>query len=118
MLGSWDTDIEMHVFCVRVHVCVCVTCLQTMTPLYLRRLMVFMGNHLGSSPLCVPFDLRGWPRRSEDDWLIIPLITANVLLSHCLAVQAGGGAVELKKTQTTIHQLMDSSYTAGWEGWV
>lgn len=32
-----------------------------------------------------------------------------------MATQGTGGAVELKKTQTTIHQLMGSSSTAGWE---
>lgn len=70
---------------------------------------------MGSSWLCV-YLTSGLACRSEDDWIIIPLITANVLLSPSLATQAVGGAVELKKTQTTIHQLMDSSYTAGWEG--
>lgn len=84
-----------------------------MPPLYLCCLMVLMG----SSWLCVSLT-SGLDCRSEDDWLIIPLITANVLLSPSLAMQAVGGAVELKKTQTTIHQLMDSSYTAGWEGCV
>lgn len=75
-----------------------------------------MGKHLGSSPLRASLT-SGLARRSRDDWLIIPLITANVLLSPSLATQVGGGAVELKKTQTTIHQLMDSSYTVEWEGW-
>lgn len=77
--------------------------------------MVFMGKHLGSSALCVSLT-SGLAGRSEDDWLITPLITANVWLSPSLAVETRGGAVELKTTQTTIHQLMDSSYTAGWEG--
>lgn len=42
----------------------------------------------------------------------MPLITANVLLSPSSAMRAGGGAVELRKTQITIHQLMGSSSAA------
>lgn len=73
----------------------------------------FHGKAPGKQRSLCHFD----PGGSEDDWLIMPLITANVWLSPSSATQAGGGAVELKTTQTTIHQLMNSSYTSGWEGW-
>lgn len=74
-----------------------------------------MGKHLGSSLVCVSLT-SGLACRSQDDWLIISLITLHVLLSPSVATDVDGGAVELKKTQTTIHQLMDSSYAGGWEG--
>lgn len=75
-------------------------------------LPVLMGNHLGSCSLCGCLTL-GSACGSEEDRLIMPLITANVLLSPSSAMRAGGGAVELRKTQITIHQLMGSS-SAAW----
>lgn len=75
------------------------------------------GKPPGKQPTLCLFDLRvaaqvrGWLANYSSNHSKCFLIT---LFGHT----GWGGAVELKKTQTTIHQLMDSSYTAGWEGWV
>ena len=65
---------------------------------------------MGTARVCLT--LGSAPQRSEDLWLIVALITANVLQLLPLATGARGGAVELMKTQTFSHSVIASS-----EGW-